>query len=89
MTFSSSAHAFVRLRIWHPTMAVLVGGMVFAAAWVAASAKATAAASGLAGAAVIFYVLQLGVGLVNVWLLAPVWLQLVHLLRRTHRIAWS
>ena len=31
-TFSDSAHLFVRLRIWHPTLAIAVGAVVAAAA---------------------------------------------------------
>lgn len=80
LTFSPTAHLFVRLRIWHPTLAVLVGGLVFAAAFVALRTVPGATAARLAGAAVGLYALQLVVGLANVWLLAPIALQLVHLL---------
>jgi cytochrome c oxidase assembly protein subunit 15 len=80
LTFSPTAHLFVRLRIWHPTLAVLVGVLVFAASVVTLRSVPGAGVARVAGAAVGLYALQLAVGLVNVWLLAPIPLQLVHLL---------
>lgn len=78
MTFSDSSHLFVRLRIWHPTLAVAVGMLVFAAAWMASGVNAMS--QRLALLLIGFYVAQLGVGLLNVWFLAPIPIQLVHLL---------
>lgn len=80
LTFSPTAHLFVRLRIWHPTLAVLVGALVFAASLVTLRSVPGVAVARLAGTAVGLYALQLAVGLANVWLLAPIPLQLVHLL---------
>lgn len=79
LTFSDSAHVFIRLRVWHPTLAVLVG------AWIAITAFAVArgrppAMHRLAFALVGLYAAQLALGLLNVALLAPVSLQLAHLL---------
>ncbi|MGH7789206.1 MAG: COX15/CtaA family protein [Candidatus Binatia bacterium] len=80
MTFSPTAHAFVRLRIWHPTLAVLVGLWLVAVAGAAVRANAAPAVRRCAVAMLALYALQLGVGVANVWLLAPIALQLVHLL---------
>lgn len=78
--FAPTAHLFVRLRIWHPMIAIASSLFVAAAvvllpkgrddAWLR---KASSALGGLV-------VAQLTIGAVNVALLAPVWIQLVHLL---------
>ena len=76
---SSTSHILIRLRILHPTFAVLTGvGLMFGASRIAAGRGSVAvqfarAVSVLAG-------VQLVLGAVNVILLAPVWMQLVHLL---------
>lgn len=79
-TFSDSAHLFVRLRIWHPTLALAVGGLlalvVHAALRPPIDATARRLGLGLGG----LYALQLGLGVINVFLLAPVPVQLLHLL---------
>jgi cytochrome c oxidase assembly protein subunit 15 len=70
----------LRLRTLHPVVAVLAGLACIAAARSAlvegASERARAPALALAALVVV----QLGVGAVNVALLAPVWLQIVHLI---------
>jgi heme A synthase len=70
----------LRLRILHPALGVAVGAMlVFGAAGVplAASDRRGRAAK---RAVVALAVVQVVLGFVNVWLLAPVWMQLTHLL---------
>jgi heme A synthase len=79
-TFSESAHLFVRLRIWHPTLAVIVGVAVVAASVLAARRTSGDFVRRLATATIVLFAVQLAVGVVNVWLLAPVGLQVVHLL---------
>jgi cytochrome c oxidase assembly protein subunit 15 len=77
---SPTAHLLVRLRVAHPLLA-LVGALAVAAAAAsvlrahgqASLRRATWTVAGLV-------LLQLAVGLANVALLAPVWMQLVHLL---------
>jgi len=78
--FSPTAHVLVRLRVAHPLLAVVGAiAVAFAAGRVLRtpggepSRRAAWAVSGLV-------LLQLLVGLANVALLAPVWMQLVHLL---------
>jgi heme A synthase len=77
-TFSETAHLFVRLRIWHPTLAVAVGGAVVVAAF--AALRSDPRLVRLARGVVSLYLLELAVGLLNVWTLAPIEIQLVHLL---------
>lgn len=79
MTFSPTAHVFVRLRIWHPMLALAVGVLVTVAA-LAAARRPLPYVRGLAAAVVALWLAQLALGLANVYLLAPVPLQLAHLL---------
>ena len=76
--FSSTSHPFVRMRIWHAVAAALAGASVAVLA-VAISRKAPQSARA-ASAVVGLVVAQLAAGFLNVWLLAPVWMQLIHLL---------
>ncbi len=81
MTFAADSHPFVRLRIWHPMLALGVGlVLAVAARSVAAGSAAPSTSRALALACVALYALQLVLGLLNMWLLAPIPLQLAHLL---------
>lgn len=77
---SPTAHFLVRLRIWHPVMAVLVGLYTVGAAGLVSMLRPDPTVRRAAVAVAALFVAQLGVGLVNLLLLAPVWMQLVHLL---------
>jgi heme A synthase len=79
-TFSDTAHLFVRLRVWHPLLALAAGALVLFAAQHATRVRRTAAVSRAANLVLGLLVLQIGVGVANVSFLAPVPLQLVHLL---------
>ncbi|NLG99118.1 MAG: heme A synthase [Chloroflexi bacterium] len=81
--FSQTAHYLVRMRVYHPAIAVIVGIYLFlATVWVRRNVaephleRITTLLFGLYGA-------QLAAGLINVVLLAPVWMQIVHLLIST------
>lgn len=78
--FSTSAHILVRLRIFHPTIAIIVSAyLVIVINW--ASRQIGRSENRLLGRLVIgLLFVQLFAGLINVILLAPVWLQLIHLL---------
>jgi len=78
--FSSTAHFLVRLRILHPTIAVMVAlYLSMAISWI--SSKVRQNENKIIGRVIIsLLLLQLLAGLINVLLLAPVWMQLVHLL---------
>jgi cytochrome c oxidase assembly protein subunit 15 len=76
---SPTSHLLIRLRILHPSIAAIVGlGLIVGAARLARGAGA--AAGRLATAVAALTTLQLLLGLANVALLAPVWMQLLHLL---------
>ena len=80
LTFSAAAHVFVRLRVWHPVLALVVGVLVVTASVHAARTRRDAAVALAARALVGTFAVNLAVGVLNVWWLAPLPVQLVHLL---------
>ena len=78
--FSGAAHFLLRLRVFHPIIAILSGILVYLAARPHVENEKKPAARKAAGLVIGLFVLQLILGGINVILLAPVWLQLVHLL---------
>ena len=76
---SVTSHLLIRLRVLHPAIAIGTAVLLmFGAPRVAAGGPL--ATRRLAGLVAGLAALQLAVGLLNVLLLAPVWMQLVHLL---------
>lgn len=77
---STASNLLMRLRALHPALAMLVGALlVFGVAPVALSSDTPRGR--LAGRAVVVLALaEVCVGFLNLWLLAPVWMQMVHLL---------
>ncbi|MBX7184161.1 MAG: COX15/CtaA family protein [Vicinamibacteria bacterium] len=79
--FSSASHIFLRLRILHPVIAVIGGGVVLMVAYRTIMANPNRPGTrrlGLVLAALV--VTQWFLGVLNLVLLAPTWLQIVHLL---------
>jgi heme a synthase len=77
---SSTAHFLIRLRVYHPLVAValaLFGGAIFR--WLLAREKEPLTKRMISGV-ISLYVIQLLLGGINILLLAPVWMQVVHLL---------
>jgi len=77
---SPLAHAFLRLRMLHPFIALATGAIVFAAASMVRVSCPARRARLLSRVVTITFATQFAIGLVNVTLLAPVPLQIVHLL---------
>jgi heme A synthase len=77
---SPAAHLFIRLRLLHPLIAVGVGVYLVLAATIVRSARPDPNTKRWARALVLLFFVQLGAGLLNVLLLAPIWMQLIHLL---------
>ena len=75
-----AAHFLIRLRVWHPIIAITVGLYLIFIAGLLASLREDVLLKRFAGALIGLFVIQLGAGLINLLLLAPVWMQLVHLL---------
>ena len=76
---SGSAHVLLRLRVVHPLLAVAVGTLLLVTAAVCAMLRPGHSVRRAAVALGALVVLQLTAGMVNLVLLAPVWMQLVHL----------
>lgn len=77
---SPTAHLLVRLRVLHPLIAIIVGGYLIFAASLAVKRRPSVHSRRAAIAVVALIFIQLVAGMLNVALLAPVWLQLLHLL---------
>jgi len=78
--FSPAAHFLLQLRIIHPILAVIVGAYAIFAGAFGASRRPGPATRWLARALVAIFLAQIAVGVANVALLAPVSMQLIHLL---------
>jgi heme A synthase len=85
---SSASHILVRLRTIHPVLATASAFALMSAAWrmvarsssIAPGSPQAGQTGRLAKALIALLVVQLVAGASNVLLLAPVWLQMVHLL---------
>ena len=77
---SPTAHILVRLRIFHPLIAIGVGGLLILTSFFARSRRPDNDVKRWSGALIALVLVQLGAGAVNMLLHAPIWLQLVHLL---------
>jgi heme a synthase len=77
--FSQTAGALLRLRAAHPVVAGVGAGILLAAAAMAMRSGCMAAVR-MGGIVAVLVFLQLAAGAVNIVLLAPVWMQILHLL---------
>ena len=78
--FAPGAHILLRLRIWHPFIAVGVGLYVIFLAAQLKRSRPGESVNRLATTVITLIIVELVAGAINVALLAPVWMQLVHLL---------
>jgi heme a synthase len=76
---SPTAHFLVRLRVWHPLLAVIGGALIVYLAQHLRASLGTKGVTRWANVLTVAYVAQLGVGALNLFLLAPVPIQLAHL----------
>jgi heme A synthase len=74
------SHWLLTLRIFHPLIAIAVGLYLAGAAVAVALLRPAPATRTFAAALVALYAVQIAAGFLNIYLRAPVWLQLVHLL---------
>ena len=75
-----AAHYLIRLRVLHPVLAILAGIYLSGMVWAVGRARPAALTSRWGRAVTLLVLLQLVVGLTNLFLLAPTAVQLVHLL---------
>jgi len=78
--FSSASHFLIQLRVIHPILAILVGIYSILAGLLAAARRPSQTTRWFARALIAIFVAQLIVGVVNVALLAPIAIQIMHLL---------
>jgi heme A synthase len=76
---SPVTHVFLRLRLLHPVIALCAGVLVLGAAGLVRSVSSSARARAFARVVTILFVTQFAAGLLNISLLAPIAMQLVHL----------
>jgi cytochrome c oxidase assembly protein subunit 15 len=76
---SPTAHAFVRLRVWHPVVAIVAASSVLIAGGYVYRTTRDRLVRRASAITVAIVLVQVAVGFVNVTLLAPIPLQLVHL----------
>ncbi len=77
--FAGSADILLKLRVLHPFAALFAGVMTVVTAWVAVPLRRDRQVSRAGAALVVLVCLQLLAGVLNLVLLAPVWLQVLHL----------
>ncbi len=75
---STNTHFLIRLRIWHPIVALIATILTLVALRLPVEHRYTE--SGLQLGLTVFLFFQLLAGVMNVLLLAPVWMQILHLL---------
>ena len=77
--FAPESHPFIRLRILHPLIAILVGIYLLLSLGLSWWLKPVSGARAIARALITTYLLQVLIGIVNLTFLAPVVLQILHL----------
>ncbi|MBM3450229.1 MAG: heme A synthase [Armatimonadetes bacterium] len=78
-TLGATAQLLAQLRVWHPWLAIFGTMVAVAGALGAQRWRVRPGVRRWAGVLVALYVAQIAVGVVNILLRGPVWLQLVHL----------
>jgi heme A synthase len=71
-----TAHFLIELRIWHPIVAIIVSSYLFAYGY----RLRNSAYERLVNIMFALIILQVTMGFINVILLAPIWMQILHLL---------
>ena len=77
---SPLAHVFLRLRMFHPFIALGTGALIFGVANIVRVARPSPKVRTFSRLVALTFATQFAIGLINVTLLAPVPMQIVHLL---------
>jgi len=77
---SPASNLLIRLRVLHPALAMVIGAALVAIAWRTRVAPTDRVGIGARRAVVTLVVVELAAGFLNLWLLAPVAMQIGHLL---------
>ncbi len=76
---SPTAHFLIRLRVWHPVIAIGLGVYLVWASSAVSALRLSPQTITLARTLKVIFLLQLAGGFLNLYLLAPIWMQLLHL----------
>lgn len=77
---SPASSFLLRLRILHPFLAAAVSVAVIACAWMASARRRDPQTRRFSTVVIVLVLAQCGAGLMNLVLLAPLWMQILHLL---------
>ena len=77
--FAPGAHFLLRLRVWHPFIAISVGLYAVLVARTIKGLRPGLLTDWMADLQTALFIVQIVAGAINVALLAPVWMQLLHL----------
>ena len=78
--FSPTAHFLIRLRVFHPLIALSTGIYLLLVAGLVSHLRPHPTVRRYASLLVGLFALQLALGVLNLFLLAPIWMQILHLL---------
>lgn len=78
--FSTTSHFLIQLRLLHPLLAVVTAVYLIIVAASTIILRPGMTLKKLSRALIALVLIQMGAGLLNVALLAPIWLQIIHLL---------
>jgi protoheme IX farnesyltransferase len=78
--FSPTAHYLIRMRVYHPGIAVSVGIYLFLVTGYIRRKMTAPYLSGITNILFGLYAAQILLGIINIALLAPLWMQVIHLL---------
>ena len=78
--FSPGAHFLLKLRVYHPLLAMSCGLFLTLVAGLAQHLRPTAEVRQWSQVTIFAFLVQMGVGVLNLAINAPIWMQLVHLL---------
>lgn len=76
---SATKHFLVRLRIIHPVVAVLTAGYLLVLSTIVRTSDVSIRARQLGMVVLVLTVVEVIAGIVNIWLHAPGWMQMIHL----------
>ncbi|MBI5649207.1 MAG: COX15/CtaA family protein [Chloroflexi bacterium] len=77
---SPAGRALVEMRVWHPLIAVGVAIYLWFVVNFIRAARRDYFVTRFSTALIVLFLIELGAGVVNVYLHAPIWMQLLHLL---------
>jgi heme A synthase len=78
--FDPASHIIIRLRIWHPVIAIITGSIILSLSLLLVFTEINKIIRVFALTLLSLFSIQLAAGMVNLILLAPVWMQIIHLL---------